>query len=236
MAETTNKHADYITEMYNKNRASQEAQLKTDYDQNAAELEDQQQKAQKQADANLTRTYVEAAKNAKNYAETQGAYGMSSGTMAQAKLAQNNQMQSDMTAIRTAQQTVEAEIQKEKDLLAKEYAAAITKARSENNMALAQALYQQAQADDDALLQKQKEAAALMASAGDYSLYKALYGLTDEQIAKLQGETVGSQTGNRTPAPKVGEEPDDTKPVIGPLPPNQSVTDHRNPLIEHTLY
>lgn len=198
MAENTTPktNQDYINEMYDKSLSSQTAQMETDYNKGVSDLEGQQKKAQQQADTALTRTYVEAAKKAKNYAETQKASGLTSGTMAQAKLAQDNQTQADMTAIRTAQQTIDAEIQREKDLLAQEYAAAIAKAKADNDLARAQALYEQAQADEDALLQKQKEAAALMASAGDYSLYKALYGLTDEQIAKLQGETTGGKGGS----------------------------------------
>lgn len=176
---------DYINQMYDNSLASQKAQLETDYNQNVSDLDAQQQKAQKQTDANLNRTYVEAAKSAKNYAETQNAYGMSSGTLAQAKLAQSNQLQADMTGIRTAQQTVDAEIERERGLLAKEYAAAIAKAQADNDMERAQALYEAAKRDEDALNQKQKEAASMLAQAGDYSLYQSLYGLTDEQVAAL---------------------------------------------------
>ena len=178
---------EYITKMYDENYNAQKAQLDQNYQQGVSDLEGQQQKAQKQADANLTRTYVEAAKAAKNYGEVQNAYGLSSGAMAQAKLAQNNQLQSDLTAIRTAQQNVDADVEREKGLLAQQYAAAITKAKSENNMELARALYEQAREDDKALLQRQKEAANLMAGVGDYSLLAQLYGLTDAQLKRLQG-------------------------------------------------
>lgn len=193
---TTTTGADYINKMYDSSLSSQKAQLETDYNQNVSDLDAQQQKNQKQTDTNLTRTYVEAAKNAKNYAETQNAHGLTSGAMAQAKLAQNNQMQSDMTTIRAAQQTADAEIQREKGLLAQQYSAAIAKAQADNDMARAKALYEQAQADDERLLQQQKEAAKLMASVGDYSLYQALYGLTDEQMEKLQGVTDGASAGS----------------------------------------
>lgn len=176
---------DYINQMYDSSLASQKAQLETDYNQNVSDLDAQQKKAQAQADANLNRTYVEAAKSAKNYAETQNAYGMTSGTLAQAKLAMGNQLQADMTGIRTAQQTVDAEIERERGLLAKEYAAAIAKAQADNDMERAQALYEAAKEDEAALLAKQKEAASMLAQAGDYSLYQTLYGLTDEQVAAL---------------------------------------------------
>lgn len=199
MAATTNPvtGAEYINKMYDSSLSSQKAQLETDYNQNVSDLDAQQQKAQKQTDANLTRTYVEAAKNAKNYAETQNASGLTSGAMAQAKLAQNNQLQSDMTTIRAAQQSADAEAERQRGLLAKEYSAAIAKAQADNDLARAQALYEQAQADEEQLRQQQKEAAQLMASVGDYSLYQALYGLTDAQLRKLQGTSgSGSSSGH----------------------------------------
>jgi hypothetical protein len=173
--------------MYDENYNAQKAQLDQNYQQGVSDLEQQQQKAQKQTDANLNRTYVESQKAAKNYDEVQNAYGLTSGAMAQAKLAQNNQLQSDLTAIRAAQQNVDADVEREKGLLSQQYAAAIAKARAENNMEMAQALYQQAKEDDAALLQRQKEAANLMAGVGDYSLIAQLYGLTDAQLKRLQG-------------------------------------------------
>lgn len=47
-------------------------------------------------------------------------------------------------------------------------------------------------------LAKQQAAAELMAGVGDYSLYQTLYGLTDEQLAKLQRTYSGSGTGTGT--------------------------------------
>lgn len=193
---TQTKIPDYITQMYDENYNTQKAELDQNYQQGVSDLEQEQQKAKKQADENLTRTYVEAAKAAKNYGEVQNAYGLSSGAMAQAKLAQNNQLQGDLTSIRTAQQAVDADVEREKSLLAQQYMAAIAKARSENNMQKAQALYEAAKEEDDALLQKQQAAANLMAGVGDYSLIGQLYGLTEEQIAKLQGSTGGSSGGS----------------------------------------
>lgn len=189
---------DYINQMYDENYNAQKAQLDQNYQQGVENLQQEQQKAQKQTDENLTRTYVEAAKAAKNYGEVQNAYGLSSGAMAQAKLAQGTQLQGDMAAIRAAQQTVDADVEREKSLLAKEYAAAIAKAKAENNMEKAQALYQAAKEEDDALLQKQKAAANLMAGVGDYSLIAQLYGLTPEQVAKLQEYYNSTLEGNGT--------------------------------------
>lgn len=177
----------YIKDMYDSQLKSQKETLTQNYEQNAAQLEQQQQAAVKQRDEDLTRTYVEAAKAQKNYDEVQNAYGLTSGAMAQARLAQDNQLQADMTAIRAAQQAIDADVEREKGLLSKEYAAAIAKAQADNDLALAQALYEQAQAEDERLQEKQLAAANLMAGVGDYSLIAQLYGLTPEQVAKLEG-------------------------------------------------
>lgn len=195
---TENKPFDekqYIKDMYGSQLKSQQETLTQNYEQNAAELERQQQAAQKQKDTDLTRTYVEAAKAQKNYDEVQNAYGLTSGAMAQARLAQDNQLQADLTAIRTAQQAIDADVEREKGLLSKEYQSAIAKAQADNDIALAEALYKQAQAEDERLKEKQKAAANLMAGAGDYSLLAKLYGLTPEQVAKLEGRSGGTYTG-----------------------------------------
>lgn len=195
---TENKPFDekkYIKDMYESQLKSQKETLTQNYEQNAAELERQQQAAQKQKDTDLTRTYVEAAKAQKNYDEVQNAYGLTSGAMAQARLAQDNQLQADLTAIRTAQQAIDADVEREKGLLSKEYQSAIAKAQADNDIALAEALYKQAQAEDERLKEKQKAAANLMAGAGDYSLLAKLYGLTPEQVAKLEGRSGGTYTG-----------------------------------------
>lgn len=188
---------EYINKMYDSALESQKQQLEQDYQQGTADLEAQQERARKQTDQNLTRTYVEAAKAQKNYAEAQNAYGLTSGAMAQARLAQDNQLQGNLTAIRTAHQDVDAEIERERGILAKEYAAAIQKAQADNDLARAQALYEAAQAEEERLRQLQQQAGNIMAGAGDYSRLAQLYGLTEEELALLneQGNTRGGGGG-----------------------------------------
>lgn len=198
---------EYINKIYDSALAGKKQSLTQNYEQDTANLEAEQQKQQKQTDANLNRTYVEAAKAQKNYNEVQNAYGLTSGAMAQARLAQDNQLQQDLTTIRAAQQTVDADVERQRTLLSKEYAAAIAQAQADNDLQRAQALYEAAKEDEALLRQEQQEtadlarkreeqAAALMAGVGDYSLYAQLYGLTPEQLAKLQGETAGSGGGS----------------------------------------
>lgn len=179
---------EYITKMYESALESQKQGLKQDYDQNNARFDELGKQLQKQTDANLNRTYVEAAKDKQNYNEVQNAYGLSSGAMGQARLAQDNQLQADLTALRAAQQTADAGIEQERTLLAKEFSAAIQKAQADNDLAKVQALYEQAQREEDRLLKQQEAAAQLMAGTGDYSRLAALYGLTPEEVAVLMGQ------------------------------------------------
>ena len=79
--------------------------------------------------------------------------------------------------------------------------AAIAQAQAENDLQRAQALYEQARADEERLRQNQKEAGNLMASVGDYTILANLYGLTPEQLNKLMPTQSGGGTGS-TPVDK----------------------------------
>ena len=186
MAEVTKVNdEEYINKMYNGSLESQKQTLASGYENNVSNIDASMEKQQKATDANLNRTYVESAKAAKNYGEVQNAYGLTSGAMAQARLAQDNQLQADLTALRAAQTDSDAQFERQRNLLAKEYSAAIAKAQADNDYQRAQALYNAAKADEDQLMQMQKEAGNLMAGVGDYSILAKLYGLTDEQLALL---------------------------------------------------
>jgi hypothetical protein len=177
-----------IDKMYGSNLESTKQQLTQNYNQNVSALDQQQQENAKITQKNLNTTAVEAERNRKNYNEVQNAYGLSSGAMAQARLAQDNQLQADMATIRAAQQTADQNIAREKNLLAQQLQSEIAKAQSENDMEKAQALYQLAKEEDARLLEKQKQAAGSMASAGDFSLYGQVYGLTPDQVATLTSQ------------------------------------------------
>lgn len=190
------KDAAYINKMYDGSLESQKQTLASGYENNVSNIDASMEKQQKATDANLNRTYVESAKAAKNYGEVQNAYGLTSGAMAQARLAQDNQLQADLTALRAAQTDSDAQFERQRNLLAKEYSAAIAKAQADNDYQRAQALYNAAKADEDQLMQMQKEAGNLMAGVGDYSILAKLYGLTDEQLALLKAKHGGGGGGS----------------------------------------
>jgi hypothetical protein len=193
-AKPTNE--DMINQMYDASLAGQKSQLAQSRDQGMADLQAEQERLQKQTDANLNRTYVEAARDQKNYAEVQNAYGLTSGAMAQARLAQDNQLEADLTALRGAQANIDANIEREKTMLSQQYMAAIAQAQADNDLKRAQALYDQARRDEDQLRQNQLDAGKLMASVGDYTILANLYGLTPQQLALLMPNGVPGRGGS----------------------------------------
>ena len=174
-----------LKQMYDSNLASQKAALQSDYDAALADLDAQKAAAQKQTEHNIRLTKTEADRSAVNAAEYYEAAGLSSGAKAQARVAQDNQLLADLTAIRAAQQQGDIDIERQRGLLGQQFAAAIRQAKAENDMAKAQALYEQAKEAEANLLAQQREAAKAMASIGNFDLYAQLYGLTPEQKGAL---------------------------------------------------
>ena len=199
MSNTTEKLAtdEYINKMYDSQLNSQKEQLTQNYNQAISNLETTKEQNAQNLQKNLNTTAVENQRAQKNYNEVQNAYGLSSGAMAQARLAQDNQLQADLTTLRAAQQTADAGIERERALLSQQYSSAIAQAQADNDLARAEALYKEAKDAEAQLLAKQEGAAQLMAGVGDYSLLGQLYGLTDEQIAKLTPKSGGG--GRRDP-------------------------------------
>lgn len=174
-----------IKKMYESQLNSQKEQLTTDYQNAISELDTQKKKNQKVTDENLNRTAVEAQKAAVSNEEYYNASGLSSGAKAQARLSQENQALANMTAIRTAQQEADAQVERSRGLLAKEYESAIRKAQANNDLELAKALYEEAQRKEEQLRAEREAAASLMAQSGDYTRYGDLYGLSGDEVAKM---------------------------------------------------
>jgi hypothetical protein len=186
---------DQINQMYDAQLAAQKSQMQTDYETADAELAAKQEQANKLLDKNITRTRTDAQRSAMNAEEYYNAAGLSSGARAQARLAQDNRLLADITTLRAAQQQADAETERQRTLLSKEYASAIAKAQADNDLARAEALYADAKEAEAKLLAKQEAAAGIMAQAGDYSRYGDLYGLSPDEIKKLGNASSSSGTG-----------------------------------------
>lgn len=132
----------YVNQMYDSQMAAQKEAIKQDENAAYEKLNDQKIQAQKQTDVNLTRTDVESKKAQKNFAEVKQAYGLTSGASAQARLASDNQLQADLTALRVAQQEGDAMRERERGRIAEYYASAIREAQAKNDLERAKMLYE----------------------------------------------------------------------------------------------
>lgn len=130
-----------------------------------------------------------AAAHAKEQAawnEVQTAQGLTSGARGQARLVMDNRLQADLAAIGRAKDAETAELERKRQAAVRDFAAALEEAQAESDYSRTLALYQLEKEQDSQAAQRQKAMAALLAQAGDYSLYGALYGLTPEQIRRLE--------------------------------------------------
>lgn len=207
-------HSDMIHEMYAAAQEAQQAQMEADYAEQLAGLDREQEQNRLQYEANLNQTEADAARSRRSFAEQANAYGLGNGTRAQIALSQNNQRSQNINNLRVAQQTAEAEIARQREQARTNYEAAIRQAAAENNYALMQALYEEAQRIDASLQQqgattsqyvmsaiemmmqqqmqqeqtnydRELEAAQYAAAMGNYSLLGALYGWSDSMVQQL---------------------------------------------------
>lgn len=147
---------DYLNQMYGSALAAQLEGLKSSYEQNLSDLDASGQKTDAGYVEQKRQTTGDAAQAAANWREMANAYGLNSGAIGQANLAQNNQLQSNLNTLGAAQAAAQEEIERQRTLLGQQYQAAINQARAENNYQLAQALYQEAVRAEEALVQQQQ--------------------------------------------------------------------------------
>jgi hypothetical protein len=182
---------EYINKLYGNSGDTQKQMLQDHYSQNTGGLNDAQQSVQQQTQTHLNRTDVEAERSANEYANGIGK-NMSAGANAQAALSQNLTKQANVTELQNRQKQAEADIERQRQLLGQQYAAAIKQAQADNDMQKAQALYDAAKKEDEQILAYKKKAAEMMASRGDNSLYDALLGT---ETAPNATETAGATAG-----------------------------------------
>lgn len=189
---------DYINKLYDDSAQGQKQLLTDHYTQNNGALDKETQGVQQQTADNVQRTYTEAARNAGIYGGGTGKR-VSAGGNAQAALMQDNQQQKNVTELKERETLAEEEISRRRTLLGQQYAAAIKQAQADGDMQKAQALYDAAKKEDAQLLAYRQQAAALMASRGDNSIYEQLLGTGTEQ-------GTGTQTADQTTTPPAAGE------------------------------
>ena len=151
---TPTDNSEYLEEMAKAYLEKQKEALKQAYEQNLSNLQAEQDKlgANYQAARNQ-----EAADNAlarKRWNETAAAYGLNSGTQGQAQLSYANQLQSDLSTLQAAESAANAEVERQRTDLGKQYQSALEEAVADNNYELYEKLYQEAVRVDQALQQQ----------------------------------------------------------------------------------
>ena len=175
-----------LQEAYDQKRAGKKKQLQAAYDRELAEITGLEQAADRKARESATRRSTQARQDKAAWNEIQTAQGLTSGAQGQALLTMDNQLRGDLTAISQAGNAEAAELAARRQALARDLAAQLEQVQAESDYEEAMALYQLSREQDSQQAQTQKAMAALLAQAGDFSLYGALYGLTQEQIRRLE--------------------------------------------------
>lgn len=183
-------YSDMLEQMYGEALKAQLAQLESSYKQNVSDLDASSVKADANYNEQKRQTDGTSAQNAANWREMANAYGLNSGTIGQAALAQNNQRQSDLNTLGAAQAQAQAEIERQRTLLGQQYQLQINQAIAENNQQKAQALYQEAVRMDEVLRQEQQNNANLMLQYAQMAMQQQQYNSDLAlQYAKMAGSS-----------------------------------------------
>jgi hypothetical protein len=127
---------DYINKLYDSNSKVQKELLDANYKDNSGVLNTEQQAVQTQAAENVDRTQVEANK----YQSLYNGPKLSAGTTQQEALVRDNAQRQNVTELQNRQTQAEMEIERQRQLLASQYSAAIQQAQADNDMLKAQQL------------------------------------------------------------------------------------------------
>lgn len=133
-----------INQIYKSANESAKNQLESQLIGKLSDIYAEREAQQRATDKNLTQTYVDALKQQKNYSEVQNAYGLGSGNMAQAQLAQGNNLTQNLTELRRQQMAADAQLGKQVVQTEKTYADEIADLVKSNEQKRLEALYSEA--------------------------------------------------------------------------------------------
>lgn len=154
-------NSEYLNQMAQAYLEQQKEALKQAYEQNLSNLQAEQDKLGANYQAARNQEAADSALSQKRWNETAAAYGLNSGTQGQAALSYSNQLQSDLSNLQAAESAANAEIERQRTDLGKEYQSAMTQAIADNNYQLYQLLYQEAVRVDQALQNQSQYNASL---------------------------------------------------------------------------
>ncbi len=181
------KNEESINKIHDAELESQRQQAQMEHDESMSKLDAQQEAAQRQTDEALNNAYVEALKKNQNYQEVQNAYGQGSGASMQARLARETGLTEKLTDLRKLQQVKDAKTETSRADLVAALGETIAKAQSDIDKKRNEELYDAAEKEEQALIDEQKTVGNILAKQNNYSVLGKLYGLTQDQIDRLQG-------------------------------------------------
>ena len=181
------KNEDAINKIYDAQLEAQRQNANLEYMEGMSELEKARQEARRTTDQNLTKTYVDALRKNQNAQEVQNAYGQSSGSVQQGKIAREAELMQALTDLRKLQLGKDASTGLRQEGLVQSIADAYAKSKGETDSKRNQALYKAAEEEEQALVGEQQFAGNLLAKQNNYALLGKLYGLTPDQVDRLQG-------------------------------------------------
>ncbi len=149
-------YEDYINRLHDAALQAQLEKLEAAYAENLSELDSGEAEVEDTYTEQKRQTTGEAEKQAANWRELANAYGLNSGAIGQAALAQGNQLQSSLHVLESAQAAAQAEIQRQRTLLQQEYESQIAEALAENELSRAEMLYEEAVRAEEALREQEQ--------------------------------------------------------------------------------
>lgn len=146
----------YLEQMYAAQREAALAAINNAYQQNIASIDSAKGQIAPQYQNARNQTAGTAEQAARNFAEYAAAYGLGSGSSAQADLARNITLQNNMNQLNAEEADAYAQLELQKNQAEIEYNNAIAEAEASNNSQLAAALYQEKVRVQEALMQQQQ--------------------------------------------------------------------------------
>lgn len=188
-------HEDAINKIYDAQIRQQQLGAEQQAREAMSDLEAQQQKGVRDTDAALNKIYVNALRSSQASREAQNASGQNSGTAVQDAIARQNAMTGELTEARRLQGAKDANLQGQRIDRVRQLQDAIQKAQAAGDEQRAKALYEAAEKEEQKLVDEQLFAGQQYARQGDYSILGKLFGMTPEQIARLNGGGGGGYHG-----------------------------------------
>lgn len=174
---------DYINKLYGNNSETEKKLIEDNYTDNTNLLNSEQTRVQQQTQENVDRTQVESQTAQEKYSGPK----LTLGAGQQETLARENAVQGNVVSLQQRESELDAEIERQRQLLKSQYETAIKQAQAENDMEKAQQLYNAAKAEEEKMMQLRQQAMEYLVGKDEASVYGMVMGGLPK--AEFKGET-----------------------------------------------